>query len=220
MKTRLLKRPILIAAVTAVFAGLITIFGANYAVERASKNHVFASAEEVPTQRVGLVLGCVRYFNDGRENLFFRKRIERACELYNEGKVQYLLVSGDNSRKDYDEATDMRNALVELGVPDEAIYSDFAGFSTLDSVVRAKKVFGQTEFVVISQEFHVRRAIYIGRQNDMDVVGAPAEDIGGRYGIRTHLREYLARVKMVLDVHVFNRAPHFLGDPILVGESV
>lgn len=123
-------------------------------------------------------------------------------------------MSGDNSRSDYDESSDMKEALVQLGIPDERIFCDYAGFSTLDSVVRAKKVFLQQSMLVVSQDFHVRRAIYIGQGHGIDLVGYAAKDVEGRAGSRTRIREALARFKAVLDVEVFSRGPKFLGDTI------
>jgi SanA protein len=111
----------------------------------------------------------------------------------------------------------MKLALMEKGVPTEAIHLDYAGFSTLDSVVRAKEVFQQTRLIVISQEFHVRRAVYIGKAHDLDIVGSIATDVSGRYGLKTRVREYLARVKTLLDIHIWNRSPKFLGEPINLG---
>ena len=133
-------------------------------------------------------------------------------------KIRFILVSGDNSRKDYDEPSDMRDALKEEGVPDEVIYSDYAGFSTLDSVVRAKRVFGQSQLLVISQDFHVRRAVYIGSNHGMDIIGVCAKDVDRRIGAKARFREYFARVKAVLDVGVFHRSPRFLGEPVPVGK--
>jgi len=216
MKQKLKKRLVMLFPLIGL-ALLLVVWRSNHLVENSSNGRVYAATGAVPGAKVGLILGCSKTLKSGRENLFFRYRIDRAVELYRAGKVQYLIVSGDNSRKDYDEPTDMRQALVEQGIPDEVIYSDFAGFSTLDSVVRAKEIFGQSQILVISQEFHVRRAIYIGREKGLDIVGVSAKDVTGRNGIKTHLREYLARVKTVMDVHVFHRSPHFLGEPVLVG---
>ncbi len=176
------------------------------------------TASDIPNAKVGLVLGCSRYLSDGRENLFFQYRIAKAVELYQSGKVDYLLVSGDNSRVDYDEPTEMMEALAEHGVPGERVVRDYAGFSTLDSIVRAKEVFGQEKLIVVSQEFHVRRAICIGKSRGVEVLGVVARDVSGHDGTTTRIREYLARVKMVLDLYVLHRGPKFLGDAVIIGE--
>jgi len=192
------------------------ILGSDALIEKTTRNEIFTEIQDHPERQVGLVLGCSRYLSNGGENPFFKNRMARTVQLYQEGKIQQIIVSGDNSRKDYDEPSDMRDALVEQGIPEGIIYRDYAGFSTLDSIVRAKEVFKQSRFIVISQEFHARRAVYIGKARDIDVVGSIATDVLGRHGIRTHLREYLARVKTILDVHILNRGPKFLGEPVVM----
>jgi SanA protein len=197
----------------------LLIVGANVLVRKGSEGRVYYSVDSVPGFRVGLVLGCVPYLADGRENLFFKYRIRAAEELFGAGKVDYLLVSGDNSRKGYDEPTAMRDALVGLGVPSDRIVLDYAGFSTLDSMVRANRVFGQTDVVVISQEFHVRRAIYIANARGLTASGYVARDVTRSVGFKTHAREHLAKVRAVLDVNVFMRQPKFLGELVRIGDE-
>lgn len=142
--------------------------------------------------------------------------MEAAVRLYQSGKVAALIVSGDNGSKEYDEATAMKDALVRAGIPEKSIYLDYAGFRTLDSVVRAKEVFGQEAFVVVSQRFHNERAIFLARQSGIKAIGYNAADLRGRRGLMTHLREYLARVQAVLDVKVLGTQPKFLGKAVVV----
>jgi SanA protein len=125
-------------------------------------------------------------------------------------------VSGDNSTKYYDEPTTMKNDLVQLGVPENKIYRDYAGLSTLDSVIRAKEVFKENRFVVISQDFHVRRAVYIGIAHNIDLIGYSSGSISGVGSVRTELRECLARVKTIMDVTFLERKPKFMGDPVVI----
>lgn len=192
---------------------------ARILILHAAKDRTFVDVQSLPANRVGLVLGCSRVLSNGRLNLFFRYRMQAAWEAYREGKVTYLIVSGDNHIKTYDEPTDMKAALVELGVPADRIYCDYAGFRTLDSVVRAKEVFGVQKLTVISQAFHNQRAIYIGCKHEMDVVGYNARDVNPYSGFKTRCREHLARVKAVIDVAIIKRRPKFLGKPIVIGES-
>lgn len=201
-----------------VFLFLLLLSSVSRQIEEVSAGRVFTEAEEVPGRKVALVLGCSRYLPDGRQNLYFRYRILAAQELYETGKVAYLLVSGDNSKKGYDEPTDMKDALMELGIPEEIIVCDYAGFTTLDSVVRARKVFQEESLIVVSQEFHVRRAIYIGQNYDIDLVGYAAKDVTGVHSIRTNLRENLARLRAFLDVNLIRRNPTFLGEPVFIGK--
>jgi SanA protein len=134
-------------------------------------------------------------------------------KLYKAGKIDFVLVSGDNGNKQYDEPTDFKDELVANGIPENKIFLDYAGFRTLDSVVRAKKVFGQNSLTFISQEFHNERAIYLAQVNDIKAVGFNAQDASLRYGIRVKIREYFSRTKVFIDI-LFRVQPKFLGDPI------
>ncbi len=192
--------------------GFLMIFLSAALVERASKNKLYDSVEFIPHNRVGLLLGSAKAVN-GLINLYYKYRIEAYVELYQAGKIEFVLVSGDNGRVEYDESSDMKDDLVALGVPEEKIYLDYAGFRTLDSVVRAKEIFGQTELTIISQEFHNKRALFIARQKGIEAIGYNAKDVQGPYGIKTNLREKLARVKMVLDV-LMAKQPKYLGENI------
>lgn len=203
-----------IAAVVAAAAMLVSL----QVIEKSSASLVANEAASVPHRKVGLVLGCAPLLKSGQPNLYFRNRIAAAAELFKAGKVDYLLVSGDNHAADYDEPTAMKNALVASGVPEARIVLDYAGFSTLDSVVRAKKVFGLPELCIITQRDHAMRALYIARENGLDAVGFAATDVMTlRGGLRTKIRESFARVSTLLDVHVLGRKPRFLGPEIAIG---
>jgi len=176
---------------------------------------VYHDIEDVPERRVALILGTSK-IAFGRPNLFYEYRLDPAEALYKQGKVERFLVSGDNSRKEYNEPGDMKNDLVARGIPEEKIVCDYAGFSTLDSVVRAKKIFGQTELLVVSQDFHCRRALFIARNHGIDAVGFAAKDVAGLVAQKTYQREYLARAKAIVDVKLFDRGPKFLGEKIVI----
>ena len=136
--------------------------------------------------------------------------------MYHAGKINRILISGDNSRKDYNEPADMKDALVERGVPADSITLDYAGFRTYDSMVRAKKVFGQDSVTVISQDWHNERAVYIANRVGVDAVAFNAEDIAIRsIALKFRVREWLARTKMAFDL-LFLHEPHFLGEPIKI----
>jgi SanA protein len=182
------------------------------AVYTVSSGRVFdrASITAVPHQRAAVVLGCSQKVSGGRNNLYFFRRINAASELYKAGKVDAIVVSGDNHVEYYDEPSDMKNALIKAGVPAERIVCDYAGFRTLDTIVRAKKVFGLDSFVVISQPDHVRRAIFIARGFGCDAYGYAAEDVRGGYSVKTTVREQIAKIIAVIDV-VIRRRPKFLG---------
>ena len=192
------------------------VYYAKYEIDTVSQGKVYNSIEEVPERKIGLVLGCSKYLSNGRKNLYFQQRIDAAKELYFSDKVKFLLVSGDNSTKYYDEPTTMKKDLIALGVPGNKIYCDYAGLSTLDSVVRTKEVFNENQFIVISQGFHVRRAIYLGLAHDIDLIGYAPQGVSGLGSLKTELRECLARGKALLDVKFLNRQPKFLGEPVII----
>jgi SanA protein len=190
------------------------ILGSLLAMRRISTQagpYIKAIAADLPAKKVGLVLGCSPKMSDGRDNLFFLGRIAAASELFRAGRVQYLLLSGDNSRPDYDEPSAMRMALINQGVPAARLVRDYAGFRTLDSVVRAKEVFGLNEVIIISQHFHNERAVYLARAHGMEAFGFDAKDVGGPEGVRMALRESVSRLFAVLDAQVFHTKPRFAG---------
>jgi len=192
---------------------LIAIFGADRLVEKSASDKVFNSTKEIPHNKVCLFLGTGKILSNGRINLYYKYRIEAAAKLYKAGKVDFILVSGDNSTKDYDEPSTIKADLIEKGIPSSKIYLDYAGFRTLDSLVRCQEVFGQNSITIISQQFHNERAIYIAKRKNIDAVGFNAKDVNVHYGFKTRLRERFARVKMVLDL-IFGKKPKFLGEKI------
>jgi SanA protein len=192
-------------------------YGALALVRKAAASRLYSDSAEIPHRRVGLVLGCSRRLGDGSPNPFFDARIRAATSLFRAGKVDYLLVSGDNHTRGYDEATDMRDGLLQQGIPAERIYSDCAGFRTLDSMMRAHDVFGLTELTVISQEFHNQRAIFLARHTGLDAIGYNAQDVDLGDVSGTHRRETVARIKAVLDVYLLRTKPHFQGPSVSIG---
>ena len=186
-------------------------FVADRYVDTVGASKVYDHADQVPLRRVALVLGTSKRGASGRTNLFYKHRLEATLALYRAGKVERILVSGDNARSTYDEPTDMRDDLVALGIPEAHITLDYAGFRTLDSVIRAQRVFELDAFTVVSQRFHCVRALYLAESAGIDAVGFAARDVGGSWGTKVRLREVLARTKAVLDVHVLDKQPRFLG---------
>ena len=206
-RLRIIKFAAIAVAVMALVWGASAI--AVYAV---SSGRVFdsASIDAVPHRRAAVVMGCVRTLPNGLDNLYFSRRIDAAAELYKAGKVDCLIVSGDNHVKGYDEPSDMKESLINAGVPADRIVCDYAGFRTLDTVVRVKKVFGLDSFIIVSQPDHVRRAVFTARGFGCDAYGYAAKDVNGRYSIKTTIREQLAKIAAVADV-ILRRSPKFLG---------
>ena len=197
---------------------LVLIAAAGFAVcawlvQQAGKGRVYDRADTIPPREDGLLLGTSERRRDGGDNPYFKYRIAAAAKLYHMGKVKHLLVSGDNHVNGYNEPEDMKRALVAQHVPPGAITLDYAGLRTLDSVDRARKVFGLRRFTIISQREHDERALLIARYHGIDAIAYAADDVSFRYAVRAHIHEWLAQVKVVLDLYVLHTAPKYLGAP-------
>ncbi len=203
--------------VTIVLLVILGVLSTQLLVERSTKKYLYNDFTALPKNKVGLVLGTVKILKNGRINHYYKYRLQTAVELYQSGKIDYLLLSGDNHKNDYNEPEDMREDLLKMGIPDNVIFLDYAGFRTLDSVVRCREVFGQEEFTIISQKFHNERALFIARKKGINAVAANARTVGMRYSIKVQIRELLARVKMLLDLYILNKQPHFLGEKVKIG---
>ena len=210
------KWQLMMIGLTLCLAGLplLLIYISHKRIESYS-TYLYPSLESVPQFDVALLLGTTKSVF-GRPNRFYQYRLQAAAELFFAGKIKAILISGDNARKSYNEPIDMKNDLLKLGIPEDVLTLDYTGFSTLDSVLRAKHIFGQHRLLVVSQSFHCKRAIYIARRHRIDAYGFPARDVIGPVSQKTHSREYLARVKALLDVEVLNSQPRFLGEPEVV----
>ena len=194
----------------------IVVSCSHRSVMKESEGKTYSNVEDIPYNRVGLLLGTSPTGRKGNPNIFYRNRIEACIALYNAGKIERVLVSGDNSTTSYDEPTWIKEDLMAAGIPDSVIYLDYAGFRTFDSMVRAKMVFGLDKFTIISQPFHNERALYIAEHYGIDAIAYNAADVPVKFWqIRMMMREWLARTKAVIDVHTGNQ-PHFLGDPIII----
>lgn len=197
---------------------VVALWCANKIIESNAFHKTFSTIEEVPAFKVGLLLGTSKHTKSGTMNVYYTKRINASAELFKADKIKYIIISGDNSTKSYDEPTDMKNDLVAAGIDSNKIYLDYAGFRTFDSMVRCKKIFSQDSILVISQQFHNERAIYIGEQNGLFVRGFNAADVSAAYGKWTMLREAFARVKVLVDF-IIGTEPKFLGEKVELGKS-
>jgi len=178
--------------------------------------NTYDDVELIPYNRVGVVLGTSKYLVGGGLNAYFENRIDATAQLYFSGKISFIIVSGDNATMSYNEPRQMRRELVKRGIPTHDIYSDYAGFRTLDSILRAHGVFGQTRFTVISQQFQNERAIFLAKHHDLDVIGFNAKDVDMYYGLKTQFRELFARLWCLFDIYIWERKPRFMGDQITV----
>ena len=169
-------------------------------------------AEDCSAGGVGLVLGCARYLGPGRTNFYFSGRMQAAAELWRSGRVRCLIVSGDNRFRSYNEPREMRRALVALGVPSNRIVCDYAGLCTYDSVVRAHRIFGAQQLVIVSQPEHAARAVAIAHYLGIPAEGlnAPLKPTTRSSRFRHFVRERGARVAMLYDL-ITGRTPRHMG---------
>ena len=180
---------------------LAAVVYSNYVVSQAAEGKTYSDISSLPHRRVALLLGTNPKAKSGRPNSFYVGRIKAAADLYKAGKYDRLILSGAGDEEGYNEPLSMRADLIEQGVPDSIMTLDEEGERTLLSVERAKKDFGIDSCTLISQSFHNKRAIYQARHFGLDAIAFDAEDSPFLYWrVKNHLREYLARVKAVIDV--------------------
>jgi len=203
----------LIAYLITFLLFLITvILSLDYWISYKTAPYIYHDENKLPYRTIGVVLGTSKYVKGGGINGFYRNRIDGAIDLYWQGKVDYLLLSGDNAQLNYNEPIMMQKDLIKAGIPKDSIVLDYAGFRTFDSVVRANKVFNANEFTIITQEFHCERAIFIalaqGIQAQCFAVPAPESMKLVR------IREMFARVSAFIDLYILNKEPKYLGPTI------
>ena len=196
---------------------LMGVLLANIWIVFSTEKKNFYSLRNMPSNDVGLVLGTSKAVHGGKENMFFKYRMEAAARLYKEGKVKFLILSGNHDSVFYNEPNDMKKALMSLGVPENVMTLDFAGFRTYDSIIRCKEVFNQHKFTIISQPTHNARALFLANQLGIDAVAFAAQDVPSGY--KTYLREYLARPKAILDVYLLDRSQYSSKKDVKVKEE-
>lgn len=225
------RKALLRVALGASALGLVVLLGlvvTNVVVTRAADGVAYDAAEQIPHRGVAMVFGAGLFGSEPSPAL--QDRIDAAVDLYHRGVVDHLLMTGDNSRPDYDEVTAMRDAAIEAGVPGEAITRDYAGFSTYDSCIRARDVFGVRGAVLVTQDYHLPRALLTCRELGIDAVGlrvpdwqyhperldfAYPDDMARSY----MLREWLARTKALADVKVLHPEPELGGEFVGLTET-
>ncbi|PKP19486.1 MAG: protein SanA [Bacteroidetes bacterium HGW-Bacteroidetes-20] len=213
MKRIKIRKLIIRFLILGTIVALISIPISNRIIRNSAKNKIYSSSAKIPHNKVGLLLGTSKYLSNGTINQYYKNRIDATLSLYKAGKIDFIIVSGDNSRKEYDEPTTIKNDLIAGGIPAEKIFLDYAGFRTLDSVVRCDKIFGQKSITIISQKFHNERAVFIAKYKGIKAIGFNAKDVQKYYGFKTQLREKFARVKTMIDL-LFGKDPKFLGEKI------
>ena len=212
MKKKLLWVFLALALLGAV--GAATVLGINGYVVLRTQGQIISVQEAAKLEGVDciLVLGC-RVYEDGNLSHMLQDRLRRGLELYNLEAAPKLLMSGDHGQKEYDEVNAMKGFAVENGVPSEDIFMDHAGFSTYESIYRAKEIFGVKKVIIVTQEYHLHRALYIAQQMDLEAYGVASDYRSYAGQILRDIREILARNKDFVNT-LFWPAPTWLGEPI------
>lgn len=187
----------------------------DVSISKTGNQFCYNSIDQLPHNHCAIVLGTSKYLINGNRNLYYTNRIKATVELYFCDKIDYIIVSGDNRNRNYNEPITMYNDLVSAGIPGRKIILDYAGFRTLDSVVRGKEVFGQEKYTIVSQLFHNQRAIYIARTKGIEAIAFNAEDSSGDLDLKVHLREIGARMLVIYDM-LTEKQPHFLGEKVVI----
>ncbi len=203
---------------------ILSIIGAllvgfmNYRIFKASEGKIFTKEKNIPSAYTGIVLGA--FVNkSGKPSWALRDRLDRALWLYRTGKIKRFLLSGDHGQAHYDEVNHMKRYLIRNKVPSSAIFLDHAGFDTYDSMTRANRVFQIDRAIIITQKFHLPRAIYIAQRKGIKAYGFVADQRKYRGSRWYAVREVLAKVKAYLEVNL-NLSPKYLGAPIpITGDS-
>ena len=194
----------------------VILFSSSVFCVEEENSDIYTDIKKVPAKKAALVLGTAKYISKGKQNYFYTYRIRAAVQLWKAKKVNAIVVSGDKSTY-YDEVTSMYKDLIKLGVPSKYITRDFHGHRTFDSIVRAKEVFSLDDYIIVSQKFHLNRALYIAHEKGQKAIGFAAKDIKGTKAAQKMIdREALAQVKAFLDIHVLNTKPKVLGKKIKV----
>ncbi|MGF1909893.1 YdcF family protein [Vibrio kasasachensis] len=189
---------------------IISLFTIDRWVSIQTQDQLYFSVDNVEPHNVAVVLGTSKYLGKIL-NEYYIHRINAAIELYEQSKVSNFLLSGDNAHRSYNEPWTMKRDLLRAEVPEERIYLDYAGFRTLDSVVRAKEIFDTDNFLIISQQFHCERALFIANFHNIQATCLAVSGPTKHSGYKVRLREVFARAKAVLDLYITREKPKFLG---------
>ncbi len=204
------------ACAFAAFVAVIGMSAANLMIYYGYEKYTFDSISELHPTYCAILLGTSKWLKGGKRNLYYQYRIIAAVELYKSGLCKKIVVSGDNSTVHYNEPITMQRDLIKMGVKKSDVICDYAGFRTLDSILRFREIFGQKQGIVVSQKFHNTRAVYIGRAHGIELYGYNAQDVSLHYGFKTRLREFFSKFVCVLDVEILHTSPKFLGEKITI----
>lgn len=202
------------------FVSTGSLLGIDRWVTWQTQHNIINDTQDTPPFQVAVVLGTSKYIGKTL-NEYYTHRIDAAIKLYQQGKVRNFLLSGDNAHRSYNEPWTMKRDLLRAGIPAENISLDYAGFRTLDSIVRAKQIFDTNNFLIITQRFHCERALFIAHYQDIQASCLAVPGPSSHSGFKVRLREVFARAYAVFDLFIFDTQPKFLGpkEPIIVENS-
>lgn len=183
------------------------VFACNLWIVASTRDRVHDSVATIAPREVAVVLGTSKKTGPDTPNQHFENRMAAAAALFHDGRVERLLVSGYRDSPYYDETRDMIAKLTELGVPEDVLFADEFGLRTLDSVARAKSVFNLDDIVIVSDDFHVNRALFIADRYGLDAIALRSETVGYGDSRKVRMREYFARVKAVIDLYLIHPDP-------------
>lgn len=179
---------------------ILSLIGFNYYVTTSTSQYIYSDPQTIPFNKTGVVLGTSKYTKKGKPNPYFYKRIAAAEVLYRAGKIKYIILSGDNRHRSYNEPLMMKSELLRRGIPDSIIYLDYSGLRTFDSVLRTYLIFDQKSFTIISQRFHIERALFIAHHLEINAIAFEADEVDFPDNLTTLIREVFARIKMLQDL--------------------
>jgi SanA protein len=204
--------PLLTAGILLVLAGLAVLVP-NLVITQGAKDYIVQSVEDAPHAQVAIVLGA-RVWVDGTPMDMLGDRLETAVRLYEQGKVHKLLLSGEHYQVPYNQVDAMLKYVLERGVPEEDVFTDNAGLTTYDTMYRARDVFQVESALVVTQDFHLSRAVYTARRLGLDAIGVVADLQTYRDEAPNAAREILARMNAILELHFTHPDPVELGSPV------
>ncbi len=200
VKARLRTAERIFAVIILVIALFVT--AVNSTILNATSDRIFDNVADLPYNEAALLLGTSRRLSSGGLNPDFTYRVDAAVDLFNAGRVSYIIASGNKEQRYYDEPEEFRKELVLRGVPDERIILDGKGYRTIDSVARCREIFGFDRCTIVTQRFHAPRAIYLADFLGVEAVAYAARDVEPRKGAKTVFREVFARVKAFTDITI------------------
>jgi SanA protein len=216
-KRKILKRLLLICLVL-VIAGAATVLAVDAHVRNAGGKYIVSDIDQLPEVDAVIILGAY-VTPSGDPSIMLRDRLDAGLEVFTLGKTDRIVVTGDHGRTGYDEVNGMRQYLQSKGVNRENIFMDHAGFNTYDSMYRARDVFLIKKAVIVTQEYHLYRALYIARGLGIEAYGYAAEMRPYIDDTYYNIREIAARIKDFFQVNILRPKPQFLGEPLPVWED-